>query len=327
MNTTRQAFLRGAFTLLAWAALAAPAVAQDAYPSKPIRLVVPYAAGGPADLVARQVAEKLGPRLGQSVLIDNRPGAGGHTGGEQVARAPADGYTLVLTTIAHNGAAKLYRNLRYDPSTELVPVSLLAEAPSVLVVNAGLPAKDVKELLALARTKPGSLAYGSAGNGSAMHMTAELFRYMTKIDYVHVPYKGGAPAMTDLLGGQVQLLFDSLGTVQQHLKGEKLRALAVTSTTRSALLPDVPTVAEAGVPGFSAVPWYVLSAPKGLPPAVVTRLNTEVNAVLRLPDIAQRWESLGVVPLTGSPADAARRNEAETQKWSAVIDAAKMQAD
>lgn len=324
----RQVFLRrsGLAVVLAFA-LPITALAQEAFPSRAVKLVVPYAAGGPADLIARHIAEKLGPRLGQPVVIENKPGAGGHSGGEQVARANADGYTLVLTTIAHNGAVKLYKNLRYDPATELIPVSLLAEAPSVLLVNQALPVKDVKELLALARSKPGSLSYGSAGNGSAMHMTAELFRYMTKIDYVHIPYKGGAPAMTDLLGGQVQLLFDSLGTAHQHLKGGKLRALAVTSTTRNASLPDVPTVAESGVPGFSAVPWYVLSAPKGTPPAVINKLNAEINAVLKMPDIAQRWEALGVVPLGGTPADAVRRNEAETQKWSAVIDAAKMQAE
>jgi tripartite-type tricarboxylate transporter receptor subunit TctC len=303
------------------------ASAQDAYPSKPVRIVVPYAAAGPADLIARQVAEKLGPRLGQTVVVENRPGAGGHLGGEQVARGAADGYTLVLTTIAHNGATRLYRNLRYDPSTELVPVVLLAESPSVLLVNQDVPVKDVKELLALARSKPGALSYGTAGNGSAMHMAAELMRYMTQVDVVHVPYRGGAPAMNDLLGGQVQFLFDSVGTAHQHLKGGRVRALAVTSTTRSASLPDVPTMAEAGVPGYSSVPWYELSVAKGTPPAVVARLNADLNAVLRMPEIAQRWETLGVVPLGGTPADALRRNQLETEKWTAVINAAKMQAE
>jgi tripartite-type tricarboxylate transporter receptor subunit TctC len=301
--------------------------AQEAYPSRPVRLVVPYAAGGPADLLARMLSDKLATRLGQPVVIDNKPGAGGHTGGEQVARGAADGYTLVLTTIAHNGAVKLYRNLRYDPTTELVPVALIAESPSVLLVGDAVPARSVQELLALAKSKPGTLNYGSAGNGSAMHMAAELFRYMTRIDYTHVPYKGGAPAMADLLGGQIQVLFESLGTAHQYIKAGKVRPLAITSLARNPSLPDVPTIAEAGVPGYSSVPWYAISAPKGVPPAVVTRLNTEINAVLRMPDIVQRMEPLGIVPLPGTPADALRRNQVETAKWSAVIDAARMSAE
>lgn len=311
--------------LLALAAAAAPA--QEAYPSRPVKIVVPYAPGGPADMLARMVAEKLSPRLGQPVVVENKPGAGGHTGGEQVARAAPDGYTLVLATIAHNGAVKLYKNLRYDPTTELQPVALLAESPSVLLVNQAVPARNVNELLALARSKPGQLSYGSAGNGSAMHMAAELFRYMAKVDYVHVPYRGGAPAMADLLGGQIQLLFESVGTAHQHIKTGKVRALAVTSTTRNASLPDVPTVAEAGVAGYSSVPWYTLSAPKGLPAPIAAKLNAEVNAVLKSPELAQRWDALGVVPLGGTPAEAARRNQAETEKWSAVITSAGLQAE
>lgn len=302
-------------------------LAQDAYPSKPIKLVVPYAAGGPADMLARMVAEKLGPRLGQPVVIDNKPGAGGHTGAELVAKGPADGYTLVLATIAHNGAVKLYPNLRYDPTKELKPVILLAEAPSILIVKQDLPVKSVQELLALARSQPGKLTYGSAGNGSAMHMAAELFRHMSKIDYVHVPYRGGAPAMADLLGGQIDMLFESVGTAHQHIKSGKVRALAVTGTKRSSSLPDVPTVAESGVPGYSSVPWYTISVASGVPTAVVNRLNAEINAVLKMQDLVQRWDGLGVVALGGSPADAVRRNEAETAKWSAVITAANIKLD
>jgi len=309
------------------AGLALSAAAQDAWPARPVRLVVPYAAGGPADLLARMVAEKLAPRLGQPVVIDNRPGNGGHLGGELVARSAPDGYTLVLATIAHNGAAKLYRNLRYDPTTELVPVVLLAESPSVLLVNVNSPVKSLADLLALARARPGQLSYGSAGNGSAMHMAAELLRYMTKVDVVHVPYRGGAPAMVDLLGGQIQFLFDSVGTAHQYLNAGKVRALAVTSPTRNASLPDVPTVAESGVPGYSSVPWYTISAPRGTPPAVIDKLNAQVNAVLKLPELARRWDALGVQPLGGSPADALRRNQAETAKWSAVIQAAGLHAE
>jgi tripartite-type tricarboxylate transporter receptor subunit TctC len=321
-----KSWLRSWFPLAILAASCA-AFAQDAYPSRPIKLVVPYAAGGPADLLARSVGEKLAARLGQPVLVENKPGAGGHTGGEQVAKGPADGYTLVLTTIAHNGAAKLYGHLRYDPATDLQPVILLAESPSVLLVKQSLPVKSVPELLAYARAHPGKLTYGSAGTGSAMHMAAELLRSMAQIDYVHVPYRGGAPAMADLLGGQIDLMFDSLGTAHQQIASGKVRALAVTSTVRNASLPDVPTLAEAGVPGYASVPWYEISAPRAVPLAIVNKLNADLNVALKSPDLVQRWEALGVLPLGGSPADAVARNQAETRKWNAVIDAAHMKLD
>lgn len=319
--------LRKTLAGLALAALTLGAAAQDGYPNKPLKLVVPYAAGGPADLLARSVAEKLGPRLGQPVVVENKPGAGGHTGGELVAKGPADGYTLVLATIAHNGAVKLYPKLRYDPTKELKPVILVAESPSVLLVRQDLPVKSVPELLALARAQPGKLSYGSAGNGSAMHMAAELFRYMTKIDYTHVPYRGGAPAMADLLGGQIDLLFESVGTAHPQLQSGKVRALAVTGTSRSPSLPGVPTIAESGVPGYSSVPWYTLSVASGVPAAIVNKLNAELNAVLKDQDLVQRWDGLGIVALGGTPADAQKRNEIETAKWSAVITAAHITLD
>ena len=207
------------------------------------------------------------------------------------------------------------------------PVMLVAESPSVLLVNQTVTARSVGELLALARAKPAQLTYGSAGNGSAMHMAAELLKYSAQVDLVHIPYKGGAPAMTDLLGGQINMLFDSVSTAHAYLKTGKLRALAVTSTARNPSLPDVPTIAESGVPGFSAVPWYTISVAKGVPVAVVARLNSDVNAVLKLPELAQRWDALGVLPLGGSPQDAARRNRLETDKWSVVIAAAHLQAE
>jgi tripartite-type tricarboxylate transporter receptor subunit TctC len=261
------------------------------------------------------------------VVIENRAGAGGHIGGELVARAQPDGYTLVLATIAHNGASKLYRNLNYDPMTDLQPVILLAESPSVLVVHNDVPAKTVAELLALARAKPGELTYGSAGGGSAMHMAAELFKYMTRIDYLHVPYKGGAPAMADLLGGRVSMLFESVGTAHQHLKGGKIRAIAVTSTARNPSLPEVPTVAESGVAGYASVPWYTISTAKGVPAEIVQKLNAEINVALKAPDLAQRWEKLGVLPLGGSPEDAVKRNRIEHERWSQVIESAGLRAD
>lgn len=301
--------------------------AQENYPSQPVRLVVPYAAGGPADLLARMVGERLAQRLGQPVVIENKGGSGGHLGAEQVARGPADGYTLVLATIAHNGAAKLYNNLRYDPAKDLQPVILVAESPSVLLVNQSVPVKTVQDLLTLAQSKPGQLSYGSAGNGSAMHMAAELFRYMTKIDYLHIPYRGGAPAMADLLGGQIQMLFENLGTAHPHIKTGKVRAIAVTGTQRDPSLPDVPTVAESGVPGYASVPWYTISAPSGVPAPIVQKLNTEINAVLKQPDLTERWRSMGVTALGGTSAEAVQRNQAETTKWNAVIEAANIKID
>ena len=312
---------------LAAALLSASALAQSTLPNRPVRLVIPYAAGGIADLLGRIVAERLSPRLGQPVVVENRPGAGGHVGGEHVATSPADGTTLALTTIAHTGAALLYRNLRYDPTTDLQPVVLLAESPSVLMVNAAVPAQNVAELLALARQKPGELTYGSAGNGSAMHMAAELLKHLAKVDLVHVPYRGAAPAMADLLSGRITLVLDSVGTAHQHLKGGKIRALAVTSPARNPSLADVPTMAEAGVPGYASMPWYAISTAKGVPADVVAKLNAEINAALKAPELAQRWETLGVLPLGGSPDDAVRRNRAETERWSAVIRAAKLSAE
>lgn len=320
-------FLRRSLAMLGLCAFSQAAVAQGSYPSQPVKLVVPYAAGGPADLLARSVSERLAQRLGQPVVIENKGGSGGHLGAEQVARGPADGYTLVLATIAHNGAVKLYNNLRYDPAKDLQPVILVAESPSVLLVNQNVPVKSVKDLLALAQSKPGELSYGSAGNGSAMHMAAELFRYMTKIDYLHIPYRGGAPAMADLLGGQVQMLFESLGTAHPHIKTGKVRAIAVTGNQRDPSLPDVPTVAESGVPGYSSVPWYTISAPSGVPAPIIQKLNTELNAVLKEPDLIERWRGMGVTALGGTSAEAVQRNQAETTKWNAVIEAANIKID
>ncbi len=313
-------------TLLA-AALCGPASAQvEAYPNKPIRLVVPYAAGGIADLLGRLIAEKLGASYKQSVVVENRPGAGGHLGGELVAKAAPDGYTLVLATIAHNGAASMYRGLKYDPTADLVPVALVAESAGVLIVNPSITAQSVPEFIALAKAKPGALNYASAGNGSAIHMATELFKFMTGTDMQHVPYKGSAPAMADLLSGQVQLMFENIATAHPHIKSGKVKALGVTGRAKNASLPEVPVIADT-VPGYAAEPWYTVSAPKGLPPEVMRKLNADINNVLRSPDLAQRWESLGVTPLGGSLDDAARRNALENERWSKVIKAARIQVD
>lgn len=308
--------------------LALPARAQaEAFPSKPVRLVVPYAPGGIADLLGRLVAEKLGALYKQPVLVENRPGAGGHVGGELVAKAAPDGHTLVLATIAHNGAASMYKGLKYDPATDLVPVVLVAESAGVLIVTPSLPARSVPEFITLARSQPGQLAYASAGNGSAIHMATELFKHMTGTDLMHVPYKGSAPAMADLLSGQVQLMFENIATAHPQIKAGKVRALGVTGRQRNASLPEVPTIAESGVKGYAAEPWYTVSAPRGVPPELLKKLNDDLNTALKSPDLAQRWESLGVTPLGGSLDEAARRNQAEAERWTRVIQAARIQVD
>ncbi|MBL8359551.1 MAG: tripartite tricarboxylate transporter substrate binding protein [Rubrivivax sp.] len=321
-------------TVLALAAASAvwptwPARAQGAadYPNKPVRLVVPYAPGGIADLLGRLVAEKLGTMWKQPVVVENRPGAGGHVGAEQVAKGPPDGHTLVLATIAHNGAASMYRGLKYDPAVDLVPAVLVAESAGVLIVHPSVSAKTVPEFIALAKAQPGRLAYASAGNGSAIHMATELFKFSTGTDLMHVPYKGSTPAMADLLSGQVQLMFENIMTAHPQIKAGKVRALGVTGRSRNASLPDVPTIAESGVPGYAAEPWYTISVARGTPPDVLRKLNADLNTALKSPDLAQRWESLGVTPLGGTLEDAARRNAAEAERWARVIQAARIQAD
>jgi tripartite-type tricarboxylate transporter receptor subunit TctC len=301
------------------------ALAQD-YPSRPIKFIVPYAAGGIADLLARSVAHELGPRLGQTIVIENRTGAGGHLGADTAVKAPADGYTLVLATIAHNAAHSLYANLVYNPEKDLKPVILLAESAGVLVVHESVKAKSVQEFIALAKAGAG-LNYGSAGHGSAIHLAAELFKFMTGTDIAHVPYRGSAPAMNDLLGGQINAMFENIPTALPHIQSGKIRALGVTGPKRSPSLADTPTIAEAGVPGYQAVPWYTISVATAVPAEVVAKLNGEINAVLKQEGLVARWNELGLTVLGGSPEDAAQRNAAETLRWSEVIKQAKLKAE
>ena len=305
---------------------AASALAQD-YPSRSLRFVVPYAAGGIADLLARTVSQGLGPKLGQTIVIENRAGAGGHVGADAASKAPADGYTLVLATIAHNAAHSMYANLAYNPDKDLKPVILLAESAGVLVVHEGVKAKSVPEFIALAKSGTQKLNYGSAGHGSALHLAAELFKAMTATDLGHVPYRGSAPAMSDLLGGQIHAMFENIPTALPHVQAGKIRPLGVTAPKRAASLPDIPTVAEAGVPGYAAVPWYTVSVAAAVPAAIVMRLNRDINEVLRQGDLEPRWRQLGVTTLGGSPEDATARNVAETRRWSEVIRTARIKAE
>jgi tripartite-type tricarboxylate transporter receptor subunit TctC len=292
------------------------------YPVKQFRLVVPYAAGGIADVLSRILAQPLTTATGRTVVVDNRPGSGGHVGAAVVATGPADGSTLMLGTIAHNAAYSMYTKLAYDPPKDLKPVILVAESAGVLVVHPSLPVKSVKEFLALARARPGALQYGSAGHGSALHMAAELFKFTAKVDLAHIPYKGSTPAMTALISGETQLTFENIATALPFVKDNRLRPLGVTSARRNPSLPDVPPVSEVGVPGYESVPWYTISVASGVPDDIVRRLAADLDRIIRSPEAQVRWASIGVTPLGGTAEDAVKRNAVETARWSKVIKAA-----
>lgn len=297
------------------------------YPSRQIRLIVPYAPGGIADILSRILAQPLGTAYGRQVVVDNRPGSGGHIGGEIVSSAAADGYTLMLGTIAHNAAYSMYSNLAYDPAKALKPVVLIAESAGVLVVHPALPVKSVPEFLTLARSRPGALTYGSAGHGSALHMAAELFKLTAKVNLVHVPYRGSAPAMADLVSGQTQLMFENIASALPYVKSARVRPLGVTSVGRNASLPDIPPISEVGVPGYESVPYYTISVAAGVSPDIVRKLATDLHRIIRMPEIQPRWNAIGVTPIGGSPEDAVKRNVLETERWSKVIKAANIRAE
>jgi tripartite-type tricarboxylate transporter receptor subunit TctC len=314
--------------LVAGLAQIPPVLAQPAgYPSKPIRLIVPYAPGGVADLMSRILAQRLTPIYNQQVVVDNRPGSAGHIGAELTIKAPPDGYTIMFGTTTHNAAYAMYSKLAYDPPKDLQPVILLAEIQGVLVVHPSLPTRSVKEFLALARARPGELNYGSAGGGSATHIAAELFKALAKVDLTHIPYKGSAPAMTDLMGGQIQVMFENVPTAMPYIKAGKIRPLGVTSKGRAPTLPDVPSIAEAGVPGYEAVPYYTISVSSKVPQDIVRKLNADLDGVLKSPEMTPRWAELGITPLGGPPEVAVKRNAIETDTWTKVIRSAGIKAD
>jgi tripartite-type tricarboxylate transporter receptor subunit TctC len=269
------------------ACIASGAFAQ-AYPNHSIRLVVPFPAGGTTDILARDVAKKLTDTLGQSVVVDNRPGAGGNIGADIVAKAPPDGYTLLMGTVGtHAINPSLYAKMPYDHIKDFVPVVLVAGVPNVLVVNPSVPVNSVADLIKLAKSKPGAINFASSGSGTSIHLSGELFKTMTGVDMTHVPYKGSSPALTDLMGGQVQIMFDNLPSSLALMKSGKLRAVAVTSLKRAPALPDVPTISESGVPGFEASSWFGILAPAGTPAPIVAKLNAEVNKWLQSPEKEQ----------------------------------------
>ena len=315
--------------LLAFSALAAaPMAGAQAYPAKPIRIVVPFPPGGATDILARAVAQKLTDAWGQAVVVDNRPGAGGNIGSELVAKAAPDGYTLEMGTVGtHAINASLYAKMPYDHVKDFAPVILVAGVPNVLVVNPSLPVSSVQELIAYAKANPGKLNFASSGNGTSIHLAGELFKVMAGVQMTHIPYKGSAPALQDLIGGQVQLMFDNLPPSLPHIKAGKLRALAVTSATRSSALPDTPTIAESGLPGFEASSWFGVLAPAGTPPAIIARLNAEIGAWLASAEAKEKMLALGANIGGGSPEDFARHIAAETAKWQKVVKASGAKVD
>lgn len=316
------------WTVLAIIALcAAKAFGQD-YPIKPVRLIIPFAPGGSNDILGRMIGTKLAEAMGQQVVIDNRAGAGGSIGVELAAKSAPDGYTLVIGhigTLAVNPT--LYKKLPYDPIKDLQTISMLAKVANIMVVHPSLPAKSVRELIALAKAKPGMLVYGSGGNGGAGHLATEYFKLMAKIDIEHIPYKGTAPAIIDLLAGQTQLVFGGIPGIGGHIRNGRLRALGVSTSKRLTIFPEVPTVAEVGVPGYEATQWYGVLAPAGTPNWVVARLNREIVHTLQNPQIQQRLADDGSEPLASTPEEFTAFIKSETARWAPVIKAAGIRAD
>jgi tripartite-type tricarboxylate transporter receptor subunit TctC len=300
--------------------------AHAQYPNKPLRMVVTFPSGGAPDILARIFSEKS--QLGQSVVVDNKPGAGGNIGAEAVAKSAPDGYTLVMGTVGtHSINGALYGKMPYDMVKDFAPVSLVASTPNLLVVWPGLPVKNVQELIAYAKANPNKLSFGSPGIGTSIHVSGELMKSMTGIEMTHVPYKGRQFAIPDLLGGQIQLMFDNMPSALPLAREGKLRALGQTGARRSPSAPDVPTVAEQGLPGFEATSWFAIFAPAGTPKDIIARLGAEVLRVFRLPDIAERMKTLGLEPILSSPEELARVQQEEIAKWARVVKASGARAD
>ncbi|MEP7330414.1 MAG: tripartite tricarboxylate transporter substrate binding protein [Betaproteobacteria bacterium] len=300
--------------------MASALLAQTSYPSKPIRLVVPFPAGGTTDILARAAAQKLTVSTGQPVVVDNRPGAGGNIGAELVAKAAPDGYTLLMGTVGtHAINPSLYARMPYDHQRDFAPVILVAGVPNVLVINPAVPANSVQELIAYGKANPGKLNFASSGSGTSIHLAGELFKTMSGVQMTHIPYKGSSPAIADLLRGQVQIMFDNLPSALPQIKAGKLKALAVTSAQRAPALPDVPTIAEAGLPGFEATSWFGILAPAGTPKDVIAKLNTEVAKWLATPEARDKLAAQGANAAGTSPEDFARHIAAETIKWQKVV--------
>ena len=321
MMTKRQTLALLACALASATLPAARAQAPAAsWPSKPIRWVVPFPPGGAMDAIARTLGEKAGKTLGQPFVIENKPGAGGNIGADFVAKQPGDGYTLMITSIGMATNKPLYGKLSYDPIKDFAPVSLLAVVPNVLVTNATQPdVKTAKDVIAAARKTPGKLTYASAGNGTSIHLAGEVFTSLAQVDMLHVPYKGSGPAVSDLLGGQVNYMFDSITSARPHIESGKLRALGLTTAKRSKTLPNVPTLAEAGLPGYEVSPWFAVFMPAATPKDIVAKVNAALLEAMKDPDVVKRFETIGAEPVGSTPEEMAQHLARESERWTKLI--------
>ncbi|HEX2013070.1 MAG TPA: tripartite tricarboxylate transporter substrate binding protein [Roseateles sp.] len=306
------------------AAVASGGAMAQAWPGKPITLVVPFPAGGTTDVLARALADKLAQSLGQPVIVESKPGAGATLGADYVAKSKADGYTLLVGAVHHTIASSVYKKLPYDFQKDFAPVTTIALVPNVLVVNAATPARNVADLVALLKAQPGKMNYGSNGNGTAQHLIGTQFENLTGTDIAHIPYKGSGPLATDLLGGQITMSFDTVTPVLQHIKGGKLRALAVTTAKRSSALPEVPTLEEAGLKGFNIGTWFGVLAPAATPKDIVARLNTEMVRVIQSAEFRKRMDEIGAEPIGNSQDQMAQQIRGETEKFAKLVKDAKV---
>ncbi len=315
------------FAALLAAAVCWPGAFAQSYPAKPIRIVVPFPPGAFNDTLGRTIAAKFSDGGFGQAVVDNRPGAGSTIGADLVAKSPPDGHTLLIVAVPFAVNATLYTRLPYHTERDFAPIIFAGSTPNMLVVHPSLPVKSVPELVALAKARPGQLDYASTGAGSSNHMSMELFKMMTKTDILHVPYKGSAPALTDLMGGHVMMIFDNTPNVLPHVKGGRMRGIAVTSLKRSALAPELPTVDESGVPGYDVLVWFGVVAPAGMPREVVARLNAEINKLLLLPDVRERFQAGGVEPVGGPPEKFGEHLKIEIAKWAKVVKATGARVD
>jgi tripartite-type tricarboxylate transporter receptor subunit TctC len=313
LQRTRRRF--GALLL----ALATPLVAAQDYPTRPVRIIVPFAAGGPADVYARFLAQRLQESMGQSFIVDDRPGAGSIIGTDAVAKSAADGYTLLLMSNAHTVNESLIATKPFQLMRDFAPIAAINSSDLVLVARSGLPATTLAELIAAAKAKPGALSYASSGPGTPYHMAGELFKAMAGVSILHIPYKGSSGARSDVVGGQVDLMFDAVPTMSEHIRAGKVKALGTTGTARSSVLPDVPTIAEAGVPGYEATIWLGLMAPKNTPAAIVNRLNAEVVKIVSSAEVARAWKAQGASPMPMSVAEFTRYLDNDIVKWAHIV--------
>ena len=313
-------FARIAFAFLV-AFLAAAAAQAQTWPSKPIRYIVPFPPAGATDITARIMADKISGPLGQSVVVENRPGAAGNVGTEFVARSAPDGYTILQLTVAQSISATLYTKINYDVERDLAPAAMVALVPNVMIVHPSVPAKSVAEFIALAKAKPGKINFASSGSGTSIHMSAEMFKMLTGVNIVHIPYKGSGPALADMLGGQVDVMFDNLTSSIGHIRSGKLRALAVTTVTRYPELPDLPTMQEAGVPGYEATAWFGIVVPRGTPRDAIARINGEVNKALAQADVKEKLAQQGALARSWTPEEFGSFIHNEVVKWAKVVKA------